>query len=365
VTQYTQNTTFATKTDADTIIGEEFDAEFSEIQTAVNSKADIASPTFTGTVTGNNITATGTLNASGTFQINSVAVTATAAELNILDGVTATAAELNYMDGVTSNVQTQLDLKAPIASPTFTGTVTLPATQVTEDFAVDTSNDTFFVDVSTQRVGIGTNSPAEELDVHGSTILRPDTDPALTITNSFNAGVSEITNLAGATYISTDTDGELGTAAFTAFRVSNLDVKMIIRGDGNVGIGGVPVASSTYRTLNITGGSDSGGALRLSTTESESAHLFNFNSGAYLSGDGTVFISTGDPDSGSGIPLRTAYRIDRATALHRWYDPSDGTTERMRIDSSGRLILASVPTSDPSIAGAIWSDSGTLKISAG
>ena len=38
-------------------------------------------------------------------------VTSTAAELNILDGVTATAVELNYVDGVTSNVQTQIDSK--------------------------------------------------------------------------------------------------------------------------------------------------------------------------------------------------------------------------------------------------------------
>lgn len=54
-------------------------------------------------------------------------VTATTAELNILDGVTATTAELNYVDGVTSNIQTQLDAKAPIASPTFTGTATIPS----------------------------------------------------------------------------------------------------------------------------------------------------------------------------------------------------------------------------------------------
>jgi len=53
-------------------------------------------------------------------------VTATAAELNILDGVTATTAELNYVDGVTSNVQTQMNTKAPVASPTFTGTATAP-----------------------------------------------------------------------------------------------------------------------------------------------------------------------------------------------------------------------------------------------
>ena len=47
-------------------------------------------------------------------------VTATPAELNILDGVTATTAELNYVDGVTSAIQTQINTKAPSASPTLT-----------------------------------------------------------------------------------------------------------------------------------------------------------------------------------------------------------------------------------------------------
>ena len=50
-------------------------------------------------------------------------VTSTAAELNILDGVTSTAAELNYTDGVTSAIQTQLNTKAPLADPNFTGTL--------------------------------------------------------------------------------------------------------------------------------------------------------------------------------------------------------------------------------------------------
>ena len=39
-------------------------------------------------------------------------ITATASELNTLDGITATTTELNYVDGVTSNIQTQLDGKA-------------------------------------------------------------------------------------------------------------------------------------------------------------------------------------------------------------------------------------------------------------
>lgn len=44
--------------------------------------------------------------------LGTLGITATAAELNKLDGVTATTAELNYVDGVTSNIQTQLNGKA-------------------------------------------------------------------------------------------------------------------------------------------------------------------------------------------------------------------------------------------------------------
>ena len=58
-----------------------------------------------------NITA---LNSVGmtSLSLGGVAVTSTAAELNILDGVTATTTELNYVDGVTGNIQTALDSKA-------------------------------------------------------------------------------------------------------------------------------------------------------------------------------------------------------------------------------------------------------------
>ena len=52
--------------------------------------------------------------------------TLSTAELNLLDGVTATTAELNYVDGVTSGIQGQLDDKAPLASPALTGTPTAP-----------------------------------------------------------------------------------------------------------------------------------------------------------------------------------------------------------------------------------------------
>ena len=47
----------------------------------------------------------------------------------LLGGVSA--AELGYLSGVTSGVQAQIDAKAPVASPTFTGTVTIPTAAVT------------------------------------------------------------------------------------------------------------------------------------------------------------------------------------------------------------------------------------------
>lgn len=54
-----------------------------------------------------------------------------AAEFAILDGITATTSELNFVDGVTSAIQTQIDAKAPIADPTFTGTATMPDAAIT------------------------------------------------------------------------------------------------------------------------------------------------------------------------------------------------------------------------------------------
>ena len=44
-------------------------------------------------------------------------------------GITTSIAELNYVTDVTGLIQAQLNLKAPLASPTFTGTVVLPSNQ--------------------------------------------------------------------------------------------------------------------------------------------------------------------------------------------------------------------------------------------
>lgn len=92
----------------------------------------------TGSVVGTTDTQTLTNKTLTSPKINeNVALTATATELNILDGATLSTTELNYVDGVTSAIQTQLDAKAPTANPTFTGTVTLPSGTVTSTMIAD------------------------------------------------------------------------------------------------------------------------------------------------------------------------------------------------------------------------------------
>lgn len=121
MSNYVKSTNFTAKDslptgDANKVVrGSEFDTEFNAIQVASATKANLGSPTFTGTVViptvdinggaidgttvGSSTAATGNFT---TLSINGTAITSTAVELNILDGVTSTTAELNILDGVTS-----------------------------------------------------------------------------------------------------------------------------------------------------------------------------------------------------------------------------------------------------------------------
>ena len=119
-----------------------------QLNTAI-SDADVASLAGTETLTNKRLTspkinedvvmsATATeLNVldgitSSTAELNILdGVTSTAAELNILDGATLSVTELNYVDGVTSAIQNQLDAKLALAGGTMTGAIAMGTNKIT------------------------------------------------------------------------------------------------------------------------------------------------------------------------------------------------------------------------------------------
>ena len=125
-------------------------------------------------------------------------VTATATELNLMDGVTATTAELNHVDGVTSNVQTQMDTKAPVASPTFTGTVTGP---------------TINASTALQIGGVGVTATAAELNIMDGVTA---TATELNIMDGVTSTTAELNILDGVTSTATELNILDGVTATTA-----------------------------------------------------------------------------------------------------------------------------------------------------
>jgi len=129
----------------------------SAIQTQLNAKAPLASPTFTGTVTLPSGTVTSAMIADGTIVVGDLADGAVTSA-KILDGTivdadinasaaigwtklgissTVSSTEIGYVDGVTSAIQTQLDAKAPLAAPAFTGTATAVNLTLSGDLTVN------------------------------------------------------------------------------------------------------------------------------------------------------------------------------------------------------------------------------------
>ncbi|MGJ8682881.1 beta strand repeat-containing protein [Paraglaciecola sp.] len=130
--------------------------------------------------------------------------TGSTAELNLLDGVTATTAELNFVDGVTSNIQTQLSNKQPLDAQLTDISILIPT-----DGSFIVADGTNFVTESgdTAIASLGVTATAAELNtLDGITA----TTAELNITDGLTATTTELNTLDGITASTTElnyTDG--------------------------------------------------------------------------------------------------------------------------------------------------------------
>ena len=228
-------------------------------------------------------------------------VTADAAEINILDGATLTTTELNYVDGVTSGIQGQLDAKAPINNPVFTGTVSLVTDLVFEGATANAFETTV----------TATDPTADRTitlpDATGTVILSTNTVNSLTApSSSFSMNSQKIVSLADPV-----DPQDAATKAYVDAARSGLDVKASVRAattanitlSGEQTIDGVSVVAGN-RVLVKNQGTGSENGIYVASADGWS-RADDANSSAEVTAGMFTFVSEGTANSDSGWVLTT------------------------------------------------------------
>jgi hypothetical protein len=306
LSSYTKSTNFATKdtlTSGDPlkiVRGTEINTEFDNIQTAVNSKSDTASPTFTGTVT-----------------IPTASVSSTTDSSSVSTGSIITAggvgvAKALYV-GTTANVAGAVTLQSALSVTGVTtvqaGTAAAPAITTTGDTntgiffpAADTiafsegGVEAMRID-SSGNVGIGTSSP----------------DAKLEVTIGDNNGINIEQSGSSQTGYLTFRDSDGGLDGRVSYDHSNNSMRfttatterMRIDSSGNLLVGTTSATSSGF--LQITASSVKYGLVsRASTTNSSAAGFFNSS--------GTEVGSINTTGSATSYVTSSDYRLKEAIA---------------------------------------------------
>jgi len=239
-----------------------------------------------------------------------------AVSVSEISDLTVTAAELNNVAGVNSDVQTQLDLKAPLASPTFTGTV-----------------------------GIGTGSPEAPLEIQkGSNgeYLRIGGDdvPQSSDSRGLRFTSSSVSSYVGAAH-DINAPSSQGVISFS----TNSTEAMRIDNSGNVGVG------NTNPTIKLDVQDTSGVIGRIQSTSGDA----QFNIAVPNANDG--ILAFGDASS-----YRASIKANTSDAIT--FQTGSSLTERFRFGSSGELGIGGatygtagqVLTSGGSGAAPTWAD---------
>ena len=212
--------------------------------------------------------------------------TLTSPKINEDVAVTATATELNYVDGVTSAIQTQLDAKAPLAAPAFTGTATAVNLTISGDLTVNGTttnlNSTSLV-IEDKNVVLGdTATPTDTTADGGGITLKGTTDKTFNWVDATDAWTSseDMNLLTGKVYKINGTTVLSGSTLGSGVTGSSL-----------TSVGTITSGTWTGTTIAIANGGT--GATTASTAAAALLPSQTSNSGKYLTTDGSGTLSWG------------------------------------------------------------------------
>lgn len=265
----------------------------------------------------------------------------TDASKNLVSAAVATypsLTELSYVKGITSAVQTQMDLKAPIASPTFTGIPAAP-TPTAGDSTTQIAT-TAFVQQAVRSV------PSKEASKYATIAALP--------ANTYNNGTSGVgATLTGVAVGALSVDGvavglgdriliknEVTTANNGIYTVTTLGTALVVyvltrATDFNQSID-IKTGASTYVT---SGNTLAGTTWDVSSADSPvmGTDIITFVQSA---GPGSIIAGTGISISGSTVSIDTAVTVDKTTAqtlTNKTLTSPTLTTPALGTPSSGTL----------------------------
>ena len=216
--------------------------------------------------------------------------------------------EIGYLDGVTSAIQTQIDLKAPLASPTFTGTPTLPTGTIATTQTA--SNNT---------TAVATTAYVDAADALKAPLASPTFTGAVTLPDNTVALGTKTTG----DYVATITGGTGVTSTAATTGEGTTHTLSIGQAVGTS-------ASVTFANLTLTGDLTVSGT----TTSINTATLNVADNIVVLNND-----VTGSPSENAGIEVE---RGTSANVLVRWNE----TTDKWEVTNDGTTYGNIVTTAD-------------------
>ena len=293
------------------------DGVTSAIQTQFGTKANLAGPTFTGTVV-----------LPSTTSIGNVSST-----------------EISYLDGVTSAIQTQIGTKANLAGPTFTGTVVLPSTT---SIGTVTSTEIGYLDGVTSAI----QTQIDNLVAGTGTYQPLDTD--LTAIAGLTSAADRLPYFTGS--------GTAALATFTTFGRSLVDDADAATARTTLGLGTMAVATASDY---------------LTTSSASSTYLTQANaSSTYQLKDADLTALAGLTSAANALPYFTGSGTASTTTLSAFgrtlIDDADAATARttlglgtMAVETASNYLTTSsasttyAPILDPIFTGTVTVPSGT------